>query len=258
MGDIARCSIGKETDYYNEELLYKLFGVNAEILIDHAWGWEPCTIADVKAYKPENKSIVSGQVLQCPYEFEKARLVVREMADALALDLVDKGLITNQIVLTVGYDIENLSDPQRSKNYKGPVAADHYGRKIPKHAHGTANLDAYSSSTKEIVRAALELYDRIMDQNLLVRRLSITANRLLPEANAPKQTAEQLDLFTDYAAQEKQQEEKAADLARERKMQETMLAIKRRFGKNAILKGMNLEEGATARERNQTIGGHHA
>lgn len=258
MGDIARCSVGKETDYYNEELLYKLFGVNAEILVDHAWGWEPCTIADVKAYKPENKSIVSGQVLQCPYEFEKAKLVVREMADALALDLVDKGLVTNQIVLTVGYDIENLSDPQRSKNYKGLVTADHYGRKIPKHAHGTANLDAYSSSTKEIVRATLELYDSIMDKNLLVRRLSISANRLLPEADAPKQAAEQLDLFTDYAAQKKQQEESAAALARERKMQETMLDIKRRFGKNAILKGMNLEEGATARERNQTIGGHHA
>ncbi len=258
MGDIARCSIGKETDYYNEDLLYKLFGVNAETLIDHAWGWEPCTIAHVKAYKPENKSIVSGQVLQCPYEFEKARLVVREMADALALDLVDKGLVTNQIVLTVGYDIENLSDPKRSAGYKGPVTTDHYGRKVPKHAHGTANLDRYSSSTKEIVRAALELYDRIMDKKLLVRRLSISANRLLPEADAPKQTVEQLDLFTDYAAQEKQQEEDAAALARERKMQETMLDIKRRFGKNAILKGMNLEEGATAKERNNTIGGHHA
>ena len=258
MGDIARCSIGKETDYYNEELLYKLFGVNAEILIDHAWGWEPCTIADVKAYKPENKSIVSGQVLQCPYEHEKAKLVVREMADALALDLVDKGLVTNQIVLTVGYDIENLSDPKRSAGYKGPVTTDRYGRKIPKHAHGTENLDRYSSSTKEIVKATLELYDRIMDQNLLVRRLSITANRLLPEAEAPKQAVEQMDLFTDYAARAKQREEDAAALARERKMQETMLAIKRRFGKNAILKGMNLEEGATAQERNNTIGGHHA
>ena len=258
MGDIARCSIGKEADYYNEELLYKLFGVNAEILIDHAWGWEPCTIADVKAYKPENKSIVSGQVLQCPYEFEKARLVVREMADTLALDLVDKRLVTNQIVLTVGYDIENLTDPKRSAGYQGPVTTDHYGRKIPKHAHGTANLDRYSSSTREIVRAALELYGRIADRNLLVRRLSITANRLLPEADAPRQAAEQLDLFTDYAAREKQQEEASAALARERKMQETMLDIKRRFGKNAILKGMNLEEGATARERNRTIGGHRA
>lgn len=258
MGDIARCSVGKETDYYNEDLLYKLFGVNAEILIDHAWGWEPCTIADVKAYKPENKSIVSGQVLQCPYEFEKAKLVVREMADALALDLVDKGLVTNQIVLTVGYDIENLTDPQRSKGYQGPVTTDRYGRKIPKHAHGTVNLDAYSSSTKEIVRAALELYERIMDKKLLVRRLSITANHLISEADVPKQPAtEQLDLFTDYAAQEKQREAESAALEREKKMQKAMLDIKKKFGKNAILKGMNLEEGATAKERNRTIGGHH-
>ena len=146
MGDIARCSLGGAGDYYNEELLYKLFGVNAELLIDHAWGWEPCTIADVKAYKPENKSVVSGQVLQSPYTFEKARLVVREMADALALDLVDKGLVTDQLVLTVGYDIENLTDPERRKPIPGAVTIDRYGRKIPKHAHGTANLDSYTSS----------------------------------------------------------------------------------------------------------------
>lgn len=258
MGDIARCSIGKETDYYNEELLYKLFGINAEVLIDHAWGWEPCTIADVKAYKPENKSVVSGQVLQYPYEFKKARLVVREMADMLSLDLVDKGLMTNQIVLTVGYDIENLSDPQRSKHYKGQTTTDRYGRKTPKHAHGTENLGKYSSSTSELIKATLALYDRIVDKNLLVRRLSITANHLIAEADAPKHdVADQLDLFTDYAAQEKQQEEDAAALARERKVQEAMLSIKKRFGKNAILKGMNFEEGATARSRNQQIGGHH-
>lgn len=258
MGHIARCSIGKETDYYNEELLYKLFGVNAEILIDHAWGWEPCTIADVKAYKPENKSVVSGQVLQYPYEFEKARLVVREMADMLSLDLVDKGLMTDQIVLTVGYDIENLSDPQRSKHYKGPTTTDRYGRKTPRHAHGTENLGRYSSSTGELIKATLALYDRIVDKNLLVRRLSITADHLIAEADAPKHdVADQLDLFTDYAAQEKQQEEDAAALARERKVQEAMLSIKKRFGKNAILKGMNFEEGATARRRNQQIGGHH-
>lgn len=258
MGDIARCSIGKETDYYNEELLYKLFGVNAEILVDHAWGWEPCTIADVKAYKPENKSIVSGQVLQCPYQFEKAKLVMREMADALALDLVDKGLVTNQLVLTVGYDRENLDDPQRSKSYKGPVTTDRYGRKVPKHATGTINLDRYSSSTNEIIRAVLELFDRIVDKNLLVRRLSISANRLICEADAPKEpAAEQLDLFTDYAAQEERRKKEDAALVRERKVQEAMLGIKKKFGKNAILKGMNLEEGATARERNKTIGGHH-
>ena len=257
MGDIARCSIGKPTDYYNEELLYRLFGVNAELLIDHAWGWEPCTIADVKAYKPENKSIVSGQVLQCPYAFEKARLVVREMADALALDLVDKGLVTKQLVLTVGYDIENLRDPQRRRSYQGPVTEDRYGRKVPKHAHGTVNLERYTSSGEELLRAVTELYDRIVDRQLLIRRLSLCANHLLEEGSASKEERpEQLDLFTDYAAKERQEAEEAAAHARERKLQEAMLGIKKKYGKNAILKGMNLEEGATARERNQQIGGH--
>ena len=257
MGDIARCSIGKTADYHNEELLYKLFGVNAELLIDHAWGWEPCTIADVKAYKPENKSIVSGQVLQCPYEFNKARLVVREMADALALDLVDKRLVTNQLVLTVGYDRENLDDPQRSRNYQGPVATDRYGRKIPKHAVGTENFP-YTSSANDLLKTVTALFDRIVDPNLLIRRLSISANKLLDEAEAPKgHETEQLDLFTDYAARDKEEREDEAAHARERKLQETMLGIKKRYGKNAILKGMNLEEGATAKERNQTIGGHH-
>ena len=257
MGDIARCSIGKDTDYYNEELLYKLFGVNAEILIDHAWGWEPCTIADAKSYKPENKSIVSGQVLQCPYDFQKARLVVREMADALALDLVDKGLVTNQLVLTVGYDIENLTDPQRSRNYRGPVTTDRYGRKSPKHAVGTENFP-YTSLASDLLRAVTTLYDRIVDPNLLVRRLSISANKLLDEASVPKgEETEQLDLFTDYAAKERQAQADEATHAKERKIQEAMLGIKKKYGKNAILKGMNLEEGATARERNRTIGGHH-
>ena len=257
MGDVARCSIGKDTDYYNEELLYKLFGINAEILIDHAWGWEPCTIADAKSYKPENKSIVSGQVLQCPYDFQKARLVVREMADALALDLVDKGLVTNQLVLTVGYDIENLTDPQRSRNYRGPVTTDRYGRKSPKHAVGTENFP-YTSLASDLLRAVTTLYDRIVDPNLLVRRLSISANKLLDEASVPKgEETEQLDLFTDYAAKERQAQADEATHAKERKIQEAMLGIKKKYGKNAILKGMNLEEGATARERNRTIGGHH-
>ena len=255
-GDIARCSIGKPGDYHSEELLYRLFGVNAEILIDHAWGWEPCTIADVKAYKPENKSIVSGQVLQCPYDFKKARLVVREMADALALDLVDKGLVTNQLVLTVGYDRENLDGPSRRQSYRGPVTTDRYGRKIPKHAVGTENFP-YTSSASDLLKAVSALYDRIVDENLLIRRLSISANKLLPEVDVPKDEAEQLDLFTDYAAKEQQEQADEAAHARERKIQEAMLGIKKKFGKNAILKGMNLEEGATARERNQTIGGHH-
>ena len=257
MGDIARCSIGKPNEYHNEELLYKLFGVNAEILIDHAWGWEPCTIADVKAYKPEHKSIVSGQVLQCPYDFEKARLVVREMADSLALELVDKRLVTDQIVLTVGYDIENLSDPARRRRYTGPVTTDRYGRKIPKHAVGTENFD-YTSSSSVLLKAATALYDRIVDKNLLIRRLSLSANKLLDEASAPKrEEPAQLDLFTDYAAQEARQKAEAAARAKERKLQEAMLGIKKKYGKNAILKGMDLEEGATARERNRTIGGHH-
>ena len=257
MGDIARCSLGRPEEYYNEELLYKLFGKNAELLIDHAWGWEPCTIADVKAYRPEHKSVVSGQVLQDPYSFEQARLVVREMADSLALDLVDKGLMTNQLVLTVGYDIENLTDPERRKRYTGPVTTDPYGRKIPKHAHGTANLEQYSSSSQDLMEAVSALYDRIMDRSLLIRRLSISANHLADEAEAHRrQQPEQLDLFTDYAAQEEQQAKQEAAHAREKKLQEAMLGIKKKYGKNAILKGMNLEEGATARERNQKIGGH--
>ena len=259
MGDISRCSIGKPEDYYNEELLYKMFGVNAELLIDHAWGWEPCTIADIKAYKPETKSMGAGQVLQSPYPYEKARLVVREMADQLALDLVDKGLVADQLTVTVGYDIENLTIPSRQKKYQGEVTADRYGRSVPKHAHGTANLEEYTASTKRIIAAALELFDRIIDRSLLVRRLTITANRVLPEGEAPrKETFEQLDLFTNYAAVQEQQEREAADLERERKVQRTVLDIKKRFGKNAILKGMNFQEGATAKDRNRQIGGHKA
>lgn len=253
MGDVARQSVR------DEGLLYKLFGVNAELLIDHAWGWEPCTIADIKAYKPESNSIGSGQVLHCPYTAEKAKLVVREMADLLVLDLVDKGLVTDQIVLTVGYDIENLTDPNRSQTYKGDVTTDHYGRKIPKHAHGTGNLDKYTSSTREILQAVSELYDRIVDENLLIRRLNIVANHVIDEASAPAQPeAEQLDLFTDYEARARQQAEDAAALEREKRQQEAILSIKKKFGKNAILKGMNLEEGATAKDRNTQIGGHKA
>ena len=253
MGDVARQSV------QNDEVLYKLFGVNAELLIDHAWGWEPCTIADIKAYKPESNSIGSGQVLHCPYTADKAKLVVREMADLLVLDLVDKGLVTNQIVLTVGYDIENLTDPKRSKAYKGEVTTDHYGRQIPKHAHGTGNLGRYTSSTREILQAVSELYDRIVDPDLLIRRLNIVANHVIDESSVPaKPEVEQLDLFTDYEARDRQQAEDAAALKRERSQQEAILSIKKKFGKNAILKGMNLEEGATAKDRNAQIGGHKA
>lgn len=259
MGDIARCSTGKPGDYYNEELLYQLFGINAELLIDHAWGWEPCTIADIKAYKPESNSIGSGQVLQYPYANDKAKLVVREMADLLALDLVDKGLVTDQITLTVGYDIDNLKDQKISSSYHGDVTVDRYGRAVPKHAHGTANIEVYTSSTKRIVSAALELFDRISNKQLLVRRIYLTANRVVMESDAPdKRAMEQLDLFTDYSALHRQRAEEQAALERERRMQKTMLEIKRRFGKNAILKGMNLDEGATTISRNGQIGGHKA
>lgn len=253
MGDVARCSLN------NEDLLYRLFGVNAELLIDHAWAWEPCTMAEVKAYKPENRSIVSGQVLQEPYTAEKARLVIREMADTLALDLVDKGLVTDQLVLTVGYDRENLDNPQRRARYQGDVTTDRYGRKIPKHAHGSINLGCYTSSGENLLRATAELFDRIVSKDLLVRRMSLCANHLQDEASAPiKGEVEQLDLFTDYTAKEKQDAENEISRARERKIQETVLELKKRFGKNAVLKGMNLEEGATAKERNSQIGGHKA
>ena len=255
MGDIARCSLGKATDFHNEELLYRLFGVNAELLIDHAWGWEPCTIRDIKAYRPDNRSIVSGQILQCPYPAGQARLVVREMADALALDLVDKRFVTNQLVLTVGYDTQSLA----SAAYQGPVTTDRYGRRVPKHAHGTVNLGSYTSSASQLIQAAAALYDKIVDSALLVRRLSLCANHLLDEDSARRQEpAEQLDLFSDAAALEQQRRQSAAAQARERKLQEAMLGIKKRYGKNAILKGMNLEDGATARDRNGQIGGHQA
>ena len=259
MGDIARCSIGKSTDYYNEELLYKLFGINAELLIDHAWGYEPCTMEDVKAYKPETNSISSGQVLHCPYEFDKARLVVKEMIDLMALDLVDKGLVTNQIVLTIGYDIENMTDKNRSQSYKGTVTTNYYGKKVPKPAHGTTNLPKQTSSTTLITNAVMELYDKIVNKKLPIRRINIVANKLVDEhsvKNANKY--EQLDLFTDYEILKKQREKENAESEREKRMQNTILDIKKKFGKNAILKGMNLQEGATAKDRNNQIGGHKA
>ena len=259
MGDIARCSIGKPTDYYSEELLYKLFGINAELLIDHAWGYEPCTMEDVKAYKPETNSISSGQVLHCPYEFDKARLVVKEMTDLMVLDLVDKGLVTNQIVLTIGYDIENITDKNRSQSYKGTVTTNYYGKKVPKPAHGTTNLPKQTSSTTLITNAVMELYDKIVNKKLLIRRINIVANKLVDEhsvKNANKY--EQLDLFTDYEILKKQREKENAESEREKRMQNTILDIKKKFGKNAILKGMNLQEGATAKDRNNQIGGHKA
>ncbi len=259
MGDIARCSVGGPEDYYNEELLYQLFGVNAELLIDHAWGWEPCTIADIKAYRPESSSLSAGQVLTCPYPYEKARLIVREMADRLALDLVEKGLVTNQLVLTVGYDAENLMGQEEQDSYQGEVTTDRYGRKIPRHAHGTANLGRQTASSRLMTKAAAELYDRIVDKKLSIRRITIATGRVVDERVAAQADSyEQLDLFTDYASVQQKQEEEKAALEREKRMQETVLDIQRKFGRNAVLKGMNLEEGATAIKRNGQIGGHKA
>lgn len=259
MGDIARCSIGDKRGYHNEALLYKLFGVNAELLIDHAWGYEPCTIEDVKAYKPANKSTGAGQVLHLPYTFEKARIIVREMADLLVLDLVDKGLVTDQIVLTVGYDISNITDPSIRSQYKGEVKTDYYGRQVPKHAHGTANMGKMTSSTQLITDKVLELYDEIVNDVLLVRRVNIVANHITDEKNVDQSAGfEQMDLFTDYESKAELDAKEEADLAKEKKLQHAMLDIKKKFGKNAILKGMNLQEGATTKNRNNQIGGHKA
>ena len=259
MGDIARCSIGKPNEYYNEVLLYKLFGINAELLIDHAWGWEPTTIAEIKSYKPQMNSLGSGQVLHCAYTAEKAKLIVKEMTDLLVLDLVDKKLVTDQMVLTIGYDIENLTNPAIRNKYHGEVTTDHYGRQIPKHAHGTINLPCQTSSTKIIMKAMEELFDRIINRDLLVRRINIVAARVVPESEvSDKQTFEQLDLFTDYGALEKKKEQEKKEQEKEKKLQQAVLDIKKKYGKNAVLKGMNFEEGATTRERNGQIGGHKA
>ena len=258
MGDIARCSIGKENSYYNENLLYKLFGVNAELLIDHAWGWEPCTIADIKAYRPVSSSLSSGQVLTRPYKCDEAKLIVREMTELLVLDLVEKRLVTDQIVLTIGYDIENLTDINIRAGYHGDITTDHYGRQVPKHAHGTGNLKEFTSSTKEIMAVTMELFDRIINEALLVRRVTICANHITDEKTAPRETVQQLDLFTDYETLVREEEERENALAKEKSMQKAMIKIKKKFGKNAILKGMNLQEGATTIERNGQVGGHKA
>lgn len=250
MGDVARCSVGRESDYYNEDLLYKLFGVNAELLIDHAWGWEPTEISDIKSYRPESSSLSSGQVLQEPYEFSKAKLVLKEMADLLSLELVSKRIVTDQIVLTVGYDIESLN-----KSYSGAVETDRYGRKIPKTAHSSENIGRYTSSTKLICETAMKLFDRIVDKELLVRRMYIVANHIITENDAEKEREYvQLNLFSDTGKQESEENE----LKKEKDMQKAILKIKSKYGKNSIIKGMNLKEGATALERNRQIGGHKA
>ncbi|WP_243386556.1 type VI secretion protein ImpB [Bifidobacterium primatium] len=285
MGDVARCSLGGPTDFYNENLLYRLFGVNAELLIDHAWGWEPCTIADIKAYRPESNSMSIGQVLHEPYDFAHARIIVKEMADQLALDMVERNVRTDCVSLMVGYDIENLGGRKDdcgmgeaprtdAAHYAGVIASDHYGRKIPKAAHGTETLGSYTSSARRIVDAATTIYDRTVDPNLTVRRITIVAGRLRPvpcrpsaEEPSPDRTAagqstgghyEQLDLFSDVEREDAERARMVEAERREHDVQSTVLDIKRRFGRNAVIKGMNLEEGATGIERNNQIGGHAA
>lgn len=253
MGDIALRSL------QYEDSLYKMFGVNAELLIDHAWGFEPCTMQAIKSYRPATNSISSGQVLTCPYDFKKARLIVHEMTDLLALDLVSKRLVTDQFELTVGYDIESLTNPAIEGKYHGPITMDYYGRKVPKAAHGTINLEQQTSSERIIAKAALELFDRVVNPDLLVRRMYVVANHVVDESRVSlKPSAQQLDLFADYEAEERRQQQENIELARERKRQEAILALQKRYGKNAVLKGMNLQEGATTMERNGQIGGHKA
>lgn len=254
MGKLARFST------FGEDILYKLFGVNAELIIDHAWGWEPCTMKDIKSYKPRTSSLSTGQVLTCPYNSVKARIVTQEIASSIALDLVSKGLVANQIVLTIGYDIESLTNPEIKAKYKGPIIKDHYGRDVPKYAHGTINLGKHTSSTRLITNAVNSLYDSIINKDLLIRRINISINNVIneDEAKCNHDSPVQLDLFTDYEAVEKAQKAENEILAKERKVQETMINIKKKFGKNAILQGLNFEEGATAIERNKQIGGHKA
>ena len=261
MGDVARCSLGGPGDFYNEALLYKLFGVNAELLIDHAWGWEPCRMADIKAYKPRASSLSSGQVLMRPYRFSEAATIVREMTDNMVLDLVDKGLVTDIMTLTINYDKDSLLDPEIRKAYHGPVTKDYYGRPTPKHAHGTANLGEFTSSSRLIADAVMDLYERIADPVLLIRRITLVCANVVSESALAEEKAdegEQLDLFTNYEEKEQREQTKREERAEERAMQEAVLNIQKKFGKNALVKGMDLQEEATGMDRNAQIGGHKA
>ncbi len=286
MGDVARCSLGGPNDFYNEDLLYKMFGVNAELLIDHAWGWEPCTIRDIKRYKPKDNSLGAGQVLSRPYSFSEGKIIVREMAEALSLQLVEKGLVTDQIVLHIDYDKSGLSaaggetsaagaasgsgavrtsgKPQGpAQAYQGPVTTDYYGRLTPKPAHGSCNLPFACSSMKQIEQAAVSIYDSVVKKNLTIRRVVITAAHVLTEEESRRKQSgqdayEQLDLFTDYEAKRRQEKAVKEQLDREKRLQESMLSIRKKFGNNAIVRGISYEEGATGRQRNEQIGGHRA
>jgi len=260
MGDVAKCSVGGQTDGKNEDLLYRLFGVNAELLIDHAWGWEPTEIKDCKSYIPEAKSLSQGQVLSRPYSFEEGRVVVQEMADQLSMDLVRKGLFTDQIVLDVGYDVENLTDPNRARAFHGEIVSDWYGRKVPKPAHGSKNLGRHMASSDRMVEAVRTIYDRITDPALLVRRFNVSVGNLLTadEVKAEESKPEQLDLLTDYETRDAERAKETAALEKETRRQKALLNIRDKYGKNAVVKGLNLQEGATAIERNAQIGGHKA
>ncbi len=262
MGDIARCSLGSDKDYYNQELLFKIFGVNAELIIDHAWGYEPCDIGHVKAYVPTNNSMGEGQVLPEPYTNEKGRLICREMSELLALKLVKKGLVADQVVLTIGYDAVNALDPKILNKYAGEMKVDHYGRKVPKHAHGSRNLSGYTSLTSEIVDAMLSIFDEETDPDLFIRRVNVCANHVIPRDAAnemdKEEKFEQLDLFTDYEKRNKEEEALKEKRRKEEALQEATLKIQERYGKNAMLKGMNLLEGGRTMERNAQIGGHKA
>ena len=259
MGDIARCSLGNSQDFHNEDLLYRLFGVNAELLIDHAWGFEPVTIAEIKAYKPKSASTGASQVLQVPYPFEKARLLVKEMTDSLVLDLVDQGLTAGQMILTVGYDIENLTKPEIKKQYHGEITTDVYGRKVPRQAYGSVNLLEQTSSTRMIMDAVLQLYDRIVNPLLSVRRISLVAAKVVTEEKVQEENSfEQLNLFTDYEKLDEQRNRERKEQEKEKRIQHAVLDVQKRYGKNALVKGMNLEEGATGLDRNNQIGGHKA
>ena len=248
MGDVAKASLE------NEELLYKLFGINAELLIDHSWGWECATIKSIKAYKPTTNSISSGQVLHCPYNHEKTKTIIKEMTELLSLDLVRKEIVTSQLVLDIGYDIENLTNPYINNSYDGEITTDRYGRKVPKHAHGTINIDHKTSSSKILIEEILKLYERIINKELLVRRINITANNVVSEDSIDNNNFEQLDLFVNYEEVNKKRKKEQA----ERNIQKAILKIKDKYGKNAILKGMNFQEEGITIDRNNQIGGHKA
>ena len=251
MGDVARCSLE------NEDLLYKLFGINAELLIDHAWGWEPATIAEIKAYKPSANSISSGQVLPEPFNYEQTELIVKEMTDLLTLDLVSKKLVTDQIVLTINYDIDNLNNPNIRDNYIGEITLDYYGRRVPKPSHGTIHIDHQTSSSKVIINKVTELYKKITNKHLLVRRITIAFNNLVSEEKLKdKVVYEQYDIFTDIAKLEMEKKQLVEDETKERELQNVILNIKNKYGKNSILRGMNYIKGGRTIERNQQIGGH--